>query len=780
MADPFRQHQFLTVLDRDEADRRFREHLDLSPLDPEPVPLAAALGRVVAADVAAPIDVPGFDRSNVDGFAVRAEDTFGASEDSPLSLAINAEMLAPGRVPVSVVEPGMATLVATGAMIPRGASAVVMVEHTDVRDGRLVLTRPAAPGANVTWAGTDIGRGETVLHRGSVLTSRETGVLAALGLDRVAVVRRPKVAILSTGDEVQPPGEPPRPGCVFDSNQTVLADAVRELGGEPVCCGIVPDDYARLREAFAEALAVADAVLLSGGTSKGAGDVSYRVVGEFGPPGVVAHGVALKPGKPLCLAVVNLTPRPPSLRGKGEQAGGEHGPESGAQPNPPAPFPTREGGAREALPQAMTAHTDGAGSSQPNPPTPFPKREGGENTLPPVEDGPVAGTSTPLAPPSLLGKGAGGLGFGTATLPGPEPAARTSAPLAPPSLSGKGAGGLGFRRPIPVAVLPGFPTSAVFTFHEFVAPVLRALAGRPPEGTQTVRAVLPQRVNSERGRTEYVLVGLVRNDGGLVAFPMGKGSGSVTAFGRADGFVTIPRQREYLDAGEEVEVRLLGAGLRPADLIVIGSHCVGLDLLLGELRNRGFSAKVLAVGSTAGLEAARRGECDLAPIHLLDPATNEYNRPFLAPGLDLITGYGRQQGIVFRRGDGRFEGKGAAEAVATAVADPGCVLANRNRGSGTRILLDQLLGGAKPAGFLSEAKTHSAVAAAVAQGRADWGLAIEPAAREYALGFTPVRDERYDFVVPAACRDRPAVRAFVEVLGEPGTRRALSGYGFSA
>src|SRR5439155_23645958 len=155
-------------------------------------------------------------------------------------------------------------------------------------------------------------------------------------------------------------------------------------------------------------------------------------------------------------------------------------------------------------------------------------------------------------------------------------------------------------------------------------------------------------VDSERGRAQYVLVGLVPPVSPLpltppplplVAVPMGKGSGSVTAFGRADGFVTIPRQREYLEAGEAVEVRLLGAGVRPADLVVIGSHCTGLDYLLGRLRERGFAAKFLAVGSTGGLEAARRGECDLAGVHLLDPGTDTYNRPFLTDALELIPGY---------------------------------------------------------------------------------------------------------------------------------------------
>jgi putative molybdopterin biosynthesis protein len=598
----------------------------------------------LAADVRAPADVPGFDRSNVDGFAVRAEDTFGAAEDRPVSLILHSVAVGAGVPPGVEVTPGSAVAVATGAVVPRGASAVAMVEYTDLRDGRLVLTRPATPGANITFAGTDIGRGETVLFRGTVLTSRETGVLAALGIDRVAVVRRPRVGVISTGDELRAPGKPPLPvGCVYDSNGTVLADAVRELGCEPVPFGIVPDDLTRLREVFARAVAECDAVLLSGGTSKGAGDVSYRVVGEFGPPGIVAHGVALKPGKPLCLAV----------------AAGPH------------------------------------------------------------------------------------------------------------------------SRPLPVAVLPGFPTSAVITFHEFVAPVLRELAGRPADDLGTVTATLPARVNSERGRTEYVLVNLVTGpDSSLIAVPLGKGSGSVTAFGRADGFVTVPRQREYLDAGEVVEVRLLGAGVRPADLVVIGSHCTGLDFLLGRLRDRGFAAKVLAVGSTAGLEAAKRGECDIAGIHLLDPDSDEYNRPFLTDALELLTGYGRRQGVVFRPGDSRFEGKTVPEAVTAALADPACVLVNRNRGSGTRVLIDRLLGGVKPPGFLAEAKSHSAVVAAVAQGWADWGVAIEPVAREPGLSFLPLRDERFDFVVPKARLARPAVVALRDLLADPDVRRELETLGF--
>jgi putative molybdopterin biosynthesis protein len=650
MNDALRQQQFLDVIDRDEAERRFRAVLDLRPLEDETVSLTDALGRVLAAEVVAPLDVPSFDRANVDGFAVQAADTFGASEDRPRLLRLNEETLPTGIAPRQKIVSGTATAIATGAMLPRGADAVVMIEYTDLRDDRLILTRPVAPGANITFAGTDIGQGEVLLRRGQYLTSRETGVLAALGIAEVSVVRRPRVAIVSTGDELLPPGAAMKPGMIYDSNATVLADAVRELGCEPVPLGIVPDDLARLREVLRKAL-VHDAILLSGGTSKGAGDVSYRAVAELGLPGIVVHGVALKPGKPLCLAAVRLA----------------------------------------------------------------------------------------------------------------EP-----------------------RRSVPVVVLPGFPTSAVFTFHEFIAPVLRQMAGRRDRPAGIVPARLPLRVNSERGRTEYLLVGLVEtpdataedSDGRYVAYPMGKGSGSVTAFGRADGFVVIPRQCEYLDRDSIVPVHLLDADIQPADLIVIGSHCTGLDYLLGELRDRGVTSKVLAVGSTGGLEAVKRGECDLAGIHLLDPQTDSYNRPFLSAAVELLPGYGRIQGIVFRQGDMRFEGRDVSAAVTAALADTECVLVNRNRGSGTRILLDGLLGPARPSGYLTEARSHNAVAAAVAQGRADWGVAIEPVAHAYVLGFLPLRAEQYDFVIPKARRGRPAVQAFVDLLADPATRRNLTERGF--
>jgi putative molybdopterin biosynthesis protein len=286
------------------------------------------------------------------------------------------------------------------------------------------------------------------------------------------------------------------------------------------------------------------------------------------------------------------------------------------------------------------------------------------------------------------------------------------------------------------------------------------------------------RCNSERGRTEYLLVGLVPREGGFAAYPMGKGSGSVTTFSRADGFVVIPRRQEFVERGERVRMTPLGRGLEPADLVVIGSHCVGLDHLLGILSRRGHRSKTLWVGSQGGLDAGARGECDLAGVHLLDPETDTYNLPFLPPGVRLLPGYGRMQGVVYRSGDERFAGRTTAEAVDLACRLPSCLMVNRNRGSGTRVLLDRLLDGRRPPGFAVEVRSHNAVAAAVVQGRADWGVAIEPVALLYGLAFLPLRAERYDFAVPADRWDLPSVAAFRGLLAEEETSRQLAGLGF--
>lgn len=650
MSSAGRQQQFLDVVTRDEATRRFQAALPLQPVGFEMIPLAQAAGRILAEKVISELDVPGFDRSNVDGYAVRSSDLLGADEEAHCLLRINPESLAPGQLPQYEVLSGTATLIATGGMVPRGADSVVMIEHTERLDtgegSQVAVSRMIAPGTHISSAGSDIARGETVLWPGQPITARELGVLAAIGRDRVTVYRRPRVAILSTGDEITPPGQPLPIGMVYDSNAAILAATVTELGCEPVRLGCVRDDRNLLRERMQAALQC-DAVVLSGGTSKGEGDLSYQVVRELGPPGIVAHGVALKPGKPICLAVHDQKP---------------------------------------------------------------------------------------------------------------------------------------------VVVLPGFPTSAIFTFHEFVAPVLRLMAGQRASRQTVIRATLPQRLNSERGRTEYLLVGLVRRaQGGWAAYPMGKGSGSVTTFSGADGFITIPQQTESLDAGSEVDVTLIDTTLQPADLVAIGSHCIGLDHLLGTLRQQGLTTRSLTVGSQGGLAAVQRGECDIAGVHLYDPVTGTYNEPFLTEGVSRIPGYARQQCLVFRRGDSRFEGRDLASAISAAILDPQCRMINRNPGSGTRLLIDELLqsqarptraGGEPCPGYRMQTKSHNAVAAAIAQSRADWGIAIETVAREYDLGMIAVREERYDFLTPTPQLNTPAVQAFIVQLASPAFQAQLTALGF--
>ncbi|TDH58898.1 molybdopterin biosynthesis protein [Dankookia rubra] len=636
-----RQEQFLDIVSAAEATRRFRAALDLRPLPAEMVPLAASLGRVVARGVAALADAPPFDRSSVDGFALRAADSAGASEAAPRRFRLNPEVLACGVSPAIEVAPGSATAIATGGVVPRGADAVVMIEQTALEEGPegpvMLLSRAAAPGQCIAFAGSDIARGEALLRPGTPVTSREIGMLAAAGLAEVPVVRRPRVAVLSTGDELVPPGAPLPPGGIHDSNAAILCAAVAEHGGEPLPLGIFRDDEAVLEAAVRRALEAADLVVMSGGTSKGAGDVSHRILARLDPPGVLVHGVALKPGKPLCLAAVGTRP---------------------------------------------------------------------------------------------------------------------------------------------VAILPGFPTSAVFTFQEFVVPVIRALAGLPAREEAEVAATLAVRTPSELGRTEYVMASLAEAGERLRAFPLGKGSGSVTAFSQADGFFAIPALDQGAEAGAEVGVRLIGTS-RPPDLTIIGSHCLGLDAVLEALAAQGIRGRTLAVGSLGGLAAAKRGECDLAGAHLLDPASGTYNAPFLAPGLRLVPGWRRLQGVVHRRGDPRFEGLPGPEAIRRAAADPGLLLVNRNAGSGTRILLDGLLGGARPPGHANQPKSHNAVAAAVAQGRADWGVAIATVAEAYGLGFLPLADEHYDFFLPEARAARPAVQAFLAALQAPGVRARLAALGFA-
>ncbi len=631
-----KQDQFLQVASVDDARTRWYAALALDPRPAELVPLDRSLGRTLAEDIVAPGDVPAFDRSNVDGFAVRAADTFGADERTPRLLRIAEESIDAGHAPTKELEAGHAVVIATGGVVPRGADAVVMVEDTET-DGDLVkVTRPVSPGGRISNAGSDITRGETLLRAGLRLSARETGTLAACGVDPVACRARVRVAVLSTGDEIVAPGTTLAPGQVHDANATLLADAIRELGDEAHVLGIAPDDAEPLRRMLREAWADSDVILLSGGTSKGGGDLSYRVLAEEAE--IIVHGVALKPGKPLCLAAWDRKP---------------------------------------------------------------------------------------------------------------------------------------------VVILPGFPTSAIFTFHAFVVPVLGKLAGRAGLPASTIRAKLSRHIRSDRGRAEFTLVSLVGGDDGWVAFPMGKGSGSVTTFARADGFFQVPANVEYVEADDVVDVTLLGRDLRPAALVIVGSHCTGLDVIVGDLSKTLGDVKVITVGSRGGVDALRHGACDIAPVHLFDKERGTWNESFAPPGTRLLRGYGRTQGLAFRAEHGDHFSGDVEAAFLRAARDETLRLANRNPASGTRILVEELLGDApKPAGWATSYTSHTAVAASIAQRRADYGICLASAARKAGLEWRPWRAEQYDFLVPDDRWTSPGVTAFRKTLATPKVRAALEDAGF--
>lgn len=269
------------------------------------IPLLQSLDCRLAAEIRAVDNVPGFDRSTMDGFAVRATDTFGASEGLPAYLDVGGQVLM-GQAPKGEIKVGQGWAIPTGGMLPQGADAVVMVEYTEELDGRTIgVTKPVAPGENVVRQGDDVAAGMVVLKPGHRIRPQDLGLLSAVGITEVAVYPPLKVGILSTGDEIVAPDETPNPGQVRDINSYTLYGLVLENGCIPKLYGIVQDHFEALQEAMYKAMQENDLILVSGGSSVGARDVTARVIDSLGQPGVLFHGIAVKPGKPSIGAVVN-------------------------------------------------------------------------------------------------------------------------------------------------------------------------------------------------------------------------------------------------------------------------------------------------------------------------------------------------------------------------------------------------------------------------------------------------------------------------------------------
>ncbi|MFQ5847181.1 MAG: gephyrin-like molybdotransferase Glp [Candidatus Methylomirabilales bacterium] len=299
--------ELFQVLTPTEALHRLLEHLPSDPVI-EDVPVQEALGRVLATDSVSSVRLPVFPRSNMDGYAVRAQDTFGASDGLPAYLKVAGEVPM-GAASSVTVHSGEAVRIPTGGMIPEGADAVVMVEHTQVVDPTTVeVYRPVAPGENVVQVGEDVRQGERLLSRGHCLRPQDVGGLLGVGILTVSVVRRPRVVIIATGDEVVPPDVEPGPGQIRDINTYVLAALVREAGATPHPLGIVGDDFRALREAAERGIALGDVLIISAGSSVSTRDNTAEIIRVLGNPGVLAHGVALKPGKPTILAACGGKP----------------------------------------------------------------------------------------------------------------------------------------------------------------------------------------------------------------------------------------------------------------------------------------------------------------------------------------------------------------------------------------------------------------------------------------------------------------------------------------
>lgn len=628
---------FRTLLSLEEAEKRLLEHFRPHPVGFEEVTIWHALGRTIAENVRSPIDVPGFDRASMDGYAARAGDTFGADEKRPVKLKVVGAIEA-GDTPRMEIGCGKAAEISTGAPIPRGANSVVMVEHTQ-RHGDLVdVFRAVNLGENIMAAGSDLMAGELVLRKGQRLTPREMGLLSAMGLKNVKVYRRPRVAIVSTGNELVPVGARLTYGKVYDINASMIAGAVAECGGEPILEETAKDTLSDLREKLTGGLQHGDIVITSGSTSAGAGDLLYRILDSFGQPGVIVHGLAVKPGKPTVIAIAE-----------------------------------------------------------------------------------------------------GKLIFG----------------------------------------LPGYPASALTIFSILVRPIISTMAGTKEEREEVRSAKCALRIYSARGRREFLPVHLIQDEsGGSLAYPTMEGSGAITSLALSDGFIEIPEDVQFLEEGENVEVRPFSPMFQFPDLVMIGSHCVGIDILLECMTRTSPSlrTKVINIGSIGGLNAVKRGEADIAGIHLLDEVSGDYNLPYLKRyGLSsdavLVRGYVRQQGLMVAKGNPKGV-RGIEE-----LPSGNVTFMNRNRGSGTRVLFDlrlrRIASERKTAveklvsridGYETEAKSHSAVAIAVLHGKVDAGLGIRTVAEMNGLDFIPIADEYYDFLVLKKRLQKEGVKRLLDTL----------------
>jgi len=311
--------EFLTLLPPDQARDKLLSHLSPPTAAPESLPVDSALGRVTAEDVIAPHPLPEFPRTTVDGYAVRARDTFGATDSLPTYLNLIGEVPM-GDEPAFEIGLGQCALIHTGGMLPKGADAVVMLEYTQriASTDEIEIFKSVADGENVIRIGEDVAKDQVVIPKGTILRPAEIGGLMALGITSLPVARKPKVGLISTGDEVIEPGQRPRPGQVRDINSYTLGALIEKSGGVPIRYGIFGDQFEVLKEAAARALSECDVIIITAGSSASTRDMTAEVIRQLGEPGVLVHGINTRPGKPTILgacegkAVIGLPGNPVS------------------------------------------------------------------------------------------------------------------------------------------------------------------------------------------------------------------------------------------------------------------------------------------------------------------------------------------------------------------------------------------------------------------------------------------------------------------------------------
>ncbi|HLF88755.1 MAG TPA: molybdopterin biosynthesis protein [Anaerolineales bacterium] len=652
---------YLHDIPLDQAKARFDEALHKAGLGgilgAEEIPLDEnALGRVLAEPVWAKLSSPHYHASAMDGFAVRAKDTDGASPSTPVMLRFDEQTV----------------YVDTGDPLPDWANAVIPIEETEpltqtgemdalARSPYAIRIRAATPPwKHVRPMGEDMVATELVLPAGHVLRPVDLGACAGSGHHSLCVARKPKVAILPTGTELKPIGEPVQAGDIIEYNSVVLAAQVRAWGGEPARFPITADDFEQIKTQVIEAAREHDLVLLLAGSSAGSEDFSAQVVEAVGT--LLVHGIAVRPGHPVILGMVAKSA---NQRISNQQIGNQKSTISNLQ------------------------------------------------------------------------------------------------------------------SPIPIIGIPGYPVSAALTGEIFVEPLLARWLGRTPAEPLTVPAQMTRKVTSPGGDDDYLRVVVGQVGERTLAAPVSRGAGVISSLVRADGIVILPRGSQGVPAGEEVQVRLYRSPREiERTIFAIGSHDMTLDLLAQYLAGKGRRLVSANVGSQGGLVALKREEAHLAGSHLLDPETGEYNLSYIQRYLPevpvvVITLVGREQGLIIPRGNPAGV-RGIAD-----LAGQGVRFVNRQRGAGTRVLLDYHLStlGIEPEqvqGYDQEEYTHLAVAAAVASGRADCGLGIAAAAQALGLDFLALFQERYDLIIPEAHYNSPLLAPLLEMLADGPFREAVA------